>query len=378
MTASNTEPKEYRICRRCVMDTSDPEIRFNEQGVCNHCLESDAQLAAARDGGGGRERASARLVDRVRSAGRGRKYDVVIGLSGGVDSTYLAYLTVKQFGLRPLAVHFDNGWNSELAVHNIQQTVQKLGIDLYTYIVDWAEFRDLQLAFFKSHTSGLEIPTDHAIPATIYRAAAKHGVHHIFSGGNLATESILPKAWQHAAIDLTFLRSIHRRHGTQPLRSFPVLGLTHLAYFTFVRNIAVHRPLNLVEYDKAKAIETVVRELNWRPYGVKHGESTFTRFFQCYILPRKFGIDKRRAHLSSLIASHQMDRAAALAELQRNEYEGGDNLEADIRYITKKLGMTRAEFDEYMAAPPVAASAYPNRAELMARLLPIWRRLRDR
>jgi N-acetyl sugar amidotransferase len=353
------------------MDTSDPEIRFDENGVCNHCSRAERILSTVGDRGGVGAAALNDLAERVRADGRGRAYDVVIGLSGGVDSTYVAYLTTKILKLRALAIHFDNGWNSELAVHNIEQTVQRLGIDLFTYVVDWEEFRDLQLAFFRSHTSNLEIPTDHAIKAILYRQAAKHGIRHVLSGSNAATEQILPAAWQHDASDLTFLRAIHRRYGTAPMRSFPTLGLRMLVYYTIIRRIRFHRVLNLIDYDKEKTIELISRELGWRPYGVKHGESTFTRFFQCYIQPRKFGIDKRRAHLSSLIASKQMSRDEAMLELRRNDYPS-DDLETDIAFVIKKLQMSRAEFEAYLSAPPVPAATFPNEVKLQARLRPAW------
>jgi len=353
------------------MDTTDPEIRFDENGVCNHCSHAERVLASVGNRGGAGAAALDELVDRVRHDGRRRSYDVVIGLSGGVDSTYVAYLTTKVLKLRALAVHFDNGWNSELAVHNIQQTVQRLGIDLFTYVVDWEEFRDLQIAFFRSHTSNLEIPTDHAIKAILYKQASKHGIRHVFSGSNAATEQILPPAWQHDASDLTFLRAIHQRFGANRLRSFPALGLGRLFYYTVLRRIRFHRVLNLVDYDKAKTIDLISRELNWRPYGVKHGESTFTRFFQCYIQPRKFGIDKRRAHLSSLIASKQLSRDEAMAELGRNDYPS-DDLETDIAFVIKKLQMSREEFEAYLSAQPVAASAFPNEVKLQAQLRPAW------
>ncbi len=359
------------------MDTSDPAIEFDDSGKCNRCSDAERVLALVGDRGGLGAAALEDLAQRVRQDGRGRRYDVVIGLSGGVDSTYVAYLASRVLRLRVLAVHFDNGWNSELAVHNIEQTVQKLGIDLFTHVVDWEEFRDLQLAFFRSHTSNLEIPTDHAIKAVLYQQAARYRIRHVFSGSNAATEQILPGSWQHDASDLTFLRAIHRRFGTVPLKTLPMLGLRRLAYYTLVRRIRVHRVLNLVDYDKEKTIALISGELNWRPYGVKHGESTFTRFFQCYIQPRKFGFDKRRAHLSSLIASGQMSRDAAMAELQRNDYPHGD-VETDIAFVTKKLQMSREQFDAYLSAPPVAASTFPNQTRLQAQLRPLWKRLQAR
>jgi len=353
------------------MDTSDPEIAFDEQGICNHCTEAMKFLATigARDGLGAQELSL--LADQAKSLGRGKPYDVIIGLSGGIDSTYVAYLTVKRLGLRPLAVHFDNGWNSELAVSNIEQTVKALGIDLYTHVVDWNEFRDLQLSFFKSHTSNLEIPSDHGIRALLYQTASKHGIRHVLSGGNAATEFILPRTWQHPHSDLKFLRAIHRRFGTVPLRTLPMLSIPRMAYYTFAKRLRFHRILDSIDYNKAAAIDTIKRELGWRPYGVKHGESTFTRFFQSYIQPHKFGFDKRQAHLSTLIAAGQISRESALSELQNDVYTPSE-LQIEIAYITKKLGVSRKEFDDYIATPPIPSNAYPNHLWLQARLRPLW------
>jgi N-acetyl sugar amidotransferase len=371
---SRGAPLSSRRCVRCVMDMSDPAIRFDSAGLCNHCTDAIGFLktVGGREGKGDRELAA--LSEDARKSGRGKPYDVLIGLSGGVDSTYVAYLTVRKLGLRPLAIHFDNGWNSELAVHNIERTVQVLGIDLHSHVVDWNEFKDLQLSFFKSNTSNLEAPTDHAIRALLFRLASKHGIRHVLSGGNAATEFILPAAWLHPHSDLKFLLGLHRRFGTLPLRTFPTLGMVRAAYYTLVKKIRFYRILNSIDYRKEEAIATIRSELGWRPYDVKHGESTFTRFFQCYILPHKFGFDKRIAHLSSLIASGQTTREAALAELAKQLFTPAQ-LEADIAYVTKKLGMTRQEFLAYMSAPAVEAATYPNQLELLVRLRPLWQRI---
>jgi N-acetyl sugar amidotransferase len=362
---------KYRMCVRCVMDTTDPKISFDESGVCNHCRNAELVLAQVGDRNGVGARHLQDLANLAKAQSAGRQYDVVIGLSGGVDSTYVAYLTVRKLGLRPLAVHFDNGWNSELAVHNIERVVRELGIDLYTHVIDWDEFRDLQLSFFKSHTSNLEAPTDHAIRALLYQVASKHGIRSIFSGGNAATELVLPAAWQHPPSDLKFLKAIHKRFGRIALKTFPKLGISSLVYFTFIRRIRVHRILDYVDYDKAAAIDIVSRELGWRPYPMKHGESIFTRFFQCHIQPVKFGIDKRRPHLSSLICSGQLGRQAALAELQKPLYDP-DDLEVEIAYVVKKLGMARSEFEAYLHSPPILATDYPNQLRLHHLLRPIW------
>ncbi|QQS11140.1 MAG: N-acetyl sugar amidotransferase [Rhodospirillales bacterium] len=347
------------------MDTSDPDITFDSDGVCNHCRAMEAAMAARAAGAATREADRARLVELMKAEGRGRDYDCVIGVSGGVDSTHVAWLARREFGLRPLAVHFDNGWNDELAVHNIERIVKALDIDLHTHVVDWEEFRDLQLSFFKSHTSNLEMPTDHAILALLMDVAAARGVRFILTGSNTATEGIMPAAWLHSNKDLRFLEAVHARFGSVPLRTYPRLGAAKFARRALLRRIKAIPILDYVEYDKPAAMALAERELGWRPYRFKHGESVFTRFFQCHILPHKFGFDKRKPHFSSLIASGQMTRDAALAALNEPLYRP-EALEEETEYVRKKLGMTRAEFDAYMAAPPRSSLEYPNGLALHA------------
>lgn len=348
----------YQICKRCVMDTSDPNIRFDASGVCNHCHAYD-ELVRTRvfSGEEARRRLDALLAE-IREAGAGRKYDCVIGVSGGVDSTFVAY-EVKRLGLRPLAVHLDNGWDSELAVKNIENVLKRLDIDLHTRVLDWEEFRDLQLSFLKASTPDSEIPTDHAIVAELYRTAARIGVKHVVAGVNVRTESHLPGAWSQGHLDWRYIRSVHRRFGSRPLRTFP-----HMSLLDQYRFRATHRwveILNYLDYDKHRAKEILQQELGWRDYGGKHYESIYTRFYQGYILPSKFGFDKRKSHFSSLICSGQMTRAAALAELQTEAYPP-DLQEADRKYVIKKLGITPQEFDAIMAAPPKSYHDYPSYA----------------
>lgn len=353
--------REYQICTRCVMDTSDPDILFDDHGGCNHCCSYNilAKPIVDRADSGEAQADLERVVHRVKKSGRGKEYDCVIGLSGGVDSTYVA-LQVKELGLRPLAVHFDSGWNSELAVNNIENIVKRLDIDLVTYVCDWEEMRDLQLAFFKAGVANCDTPTDHAFLAVLYATAAGHNIKHIVTGTNLATEYILPKAWGYSPADVTHLRAIHKKFGRHPLVSYPTLGFfDRFFYFPIFKGIRIVRILNYMPYDKRRVKAIIQEKLGWRDYGGKHYESIFTRFFQAYYLPRKFGYDKRRAHLSSLIVSGQLARQDALEELMLPP-DGPERLVDDKEFVAKKLGITVDEFDAIVAEAPHHYTEYPN------------------
>ena len=347
---------EQLVCERCVMDRSDPQITFGHDGTCNHCIGALATIDHLRQQKNP-ERLST-LVRRVQESGRGKTYDCIIGLSGGVDSSFLAY-KAKRLGLRPLAIHLDNGWDSELAVKNIENVVRKLDLDLYTHVVDWPEFRDIQLSFFKADVIDIEMITDHAIMALAFDQAVKHGVHHILTGVNTATESILPAAWVHAKTDLRNLKAIHRKHGDVPLRTLPTVSTLKIRYFERFKRIRLISLLDLIDYDKRAAMKTLEDELGWTNYGGKHHESIFTRFYQQYILPEKFGVDKRKAHLSSLICAGQVTRSEALDELARPPHNP-DMIEADKAYVTKKLGMSPEALDAYIQAPRRSHYEYPS------------------
>ena len=327
------------------MDTSDPDISFDAHGVCNHCRQYDELVSTRVLTGEAAQKEIVSTVARVRRGNEKKQYDCVIGVSGGVDSSFVAF-KVKQLGLRPLAVHLDNGWDSELAVKNIENLLRLLGIDLYTEVLDWDEFKNLQLAFLRSSTPDSEVPTDHAIFATLSRMARKVGVRYIISGINLRTESHLPRAWSQGHWDWKYIRSVHEQFGAVPLRTFP--------HMTFVESRRLPRRmidiLNMLDYVKCDAIRILEQELGWKYYGAKHYESIYTRFYQGYILPRKFGFDKRRTHLSSLICSGEKTRAEALRELGEASYPI-ELQQADREYVTKKLGITDREFAAIMSAP---------------------------
>lgn len=364
--------KPYQSCTFCVMDTSVPDIEFDADGVCNYCRAARARLAREHFVGAEHSNKLEALIAEIKRDGVGKPYDCIIGVSGGVDSSYTAYLVKRQYGLRPLAVHFDNGWNSELAVQNIERLLKELDIDLYTHVVDWDEFKDLQLAFLKASVANCEIPTDHAIVALLYQMAAKQGVRYIINGGNLATESIMPDIWMHDAKDLRFLKSIHRRFGSIPLKTLPKMGYMALAWNIFVRRIRYVGILNYIDFHKNEAIQFLEKELGWRKYEAKHFESIYTRFFQGYLLPRKFNMDKRRPHLSSLIVSGQMSREEALAELKAEPYEPRIAAE-DTEYICQKFGLSVEEFDAIMRSPVKSSDAYPNTEHLLRTLAPAVR-----
>lgn len=349
---------QYRICTHCIMDTTDPDISFDDAGVCNHCHRYETIAARRLIPLDERPQRLAALVDNIKRNGEGKPYDCVIGVSGGVDSTYVAYLT-HELGLRPLAVHFDNGWNSELAVANIEKALKTLGIDLYTYVIDWPEFRDLQLSFLRASTPDGEVPTDHAIVALLYRLAAKHRLKHVLLGVNVNSEAIMPLKWGYGYADYRYIAAVQRRFGKLSLKTFPRYTLPQLFGYMFVRKIELVPILDYVDYQKGAAMKTIEQKLGWIYYGGKHYESIYTRFFQSYVLPRKFEIDKRRAHYSNLVMSGQMDRPQALRLMDEPIYPE-QGLADDLAYAIKKLGLSEAEFESIMTLPTKTFLDYPN------------------
>lgn len=354
-----------RQCIRCIMDTSDPDIAFNNSSVCSHCSRyehvSQVRLIAPQD----RERKLCKLIEEIKSAGAGKSYDCIIGISGGVDSTYVAWL-VKKYGLRPLAIHLDNGWNSELAVANIEKTLETLGIDLHTHVIDWEEFRDLQVSFLKASTPDGEVPTDHAIFALLYELANKYGLKHVITGTNVVTEAILPEKWGYGYFDWRYIKNVHRRFGTSRLSTYPHFSLLKLAYYMFVKKIRMVSILNYVDYDKVEAMQVLQNELGWVYYGGKHYESIYTRFYQAYVLPRKFNIDKRKAHYSNLICSNQLTREQAV-EMMKEPVYPEDLLMSDRAYVIKKLQLSEQEFESIMAATTQTFESYKTSHALFQR-----------
>lgn len=344
------------------MDTSDSMIRFDEHGVCDHCIgfnrdvlpnwHPDEQGAAMF-----RE-----MVTRIKASGQGKSFDCIMGMSGGLDSSYLLHLAVSEFGLRPLVFHVDGGWNTDIAVNNIQVLVDKLGLDLYTEVINWEEMRDFQLAFFKAGVPHLDIPQDHAFVATLYHFAHKHNIKYILNGGNFATECVRnPLEWLYYGTDMAQLRDIHGRFGTVPLRTYPFSSiLFHKVYLRYIRGVRVVKPLNLLPYTKEHASKTLAEKYGWRPYPQKHFESRFTRFYEGYWLPTRFGYDTRRVQYSSLILTGQMTRDGALELLQKPAYDPS-TIDEDFEYIATKLGISVEELRGYHDMPLKTYRDYKNR-----------------
>lgn len=352
------------------MDSSDPDIKFDEQGVCNHCHHYDHVATKRLVPTNERAEVLKKTVEQIKLDGKGKPYDCVIGVSGGVDSTYVAYLT-KELGLRPLAVHFDNGWNSELAVANIEKTLRTLNIDLQTYVVDWPEFRDLQLSFLKASTPDGEVPTDHAIVALLYQTAIRLNIKTILLGVNVASESIMPLKWGYGYSDFRYIKAVQKQFGTVPLRTYPHYSLPQLFYYMKVKSLKLVPILDLVDYQKEEVMQLIQDKLGWIYYGGKHYESIYTRFYQSYVLPKKFGIDKRRAHYSNLVLSGQLTRASA-EDMLKTPPCSAEQAEQDKTYVIKKLGLTTAEFSDLMALPLKTFTSYPNsfdRIELAKKFL---------
>jgi N-acetyl sugar amidotransferase len=340
------------VCSRCLLDTTVPEIRFDSDGVCQYCKIHDVQEKKYPLGPEGKANLD-KVLERIRAKGKGRQYDCIIGVSGGTDSTYMLLLA-KKYGLRPLAVHFDNGWNSEIAVGNIKRAIDKLGIDLYTVVADWNEFKDLQKAFLRASVPDAEVPTDYAIYSVLFDVASKKGIKFVLQGHSFRAEGTSPIGWTY--MDGRYIRSVHSRYGTGKIKSFPVLSLSQLLYKIFVKRIKEVRLLEYVEYNKREVKTILKKELDWVDYGGHHHESNYTRFFQSYMLPKKFGIDKRKTEFSAWVRSGHMKREDALAALKSEEYPYSDE---DVRYMLKKLDLSEEEFSAMMKAPVKSFRDYP-------------------
>ena len=338
------------VCNRCIMDSiNDPDILINDDGVCNHCITFDFEFNKLPKGIN-REKELDSKIKKIKLKGIGRKYDCLLGVSGGVDSSYLAYLC-SIYGLRPLIIHFDNGWNSELSVLNIQNLLDKLGFDFETLVINWDEFKDLQLSYFKAGVVDLEFPTDHAILASMFKIAKKHNIKFVLSGHNVVTEgTYLPKSWVHSKLDYLNLKDIHKQYGSIKLKTYPYLSFIKRLYNFYNSQFEYIQLLNLVDYNKFEVKKKLVSELSWKDYGGKHFESIFTRFYQGYILPNKFNIDKRVFHYSCLVQSEQITREQAIKLLQEPIYDI-NLLESDKKYVLKKLNFNEATFEDYMRAP---------------------------
>ncbi|MBL7894102.1 MAG: N-acetyl sugar amidotransferase [Bacteroidia bacterium] len=343
---------EYKQCVKCVMDTTTTLIKFDEEGICNFCHDYD-KLASKTVNRPKEERYKdfELSIHEIKKWGVGKKYDCILGLSGGLDSSYMA-LIAKEYGLRPLLVHFDNGWNSEVAIKNIENIVNKTGFDLYTYVINWEEFKDLQIAYFKASVIDIEVPTDQLIFASLYKIAYERNIKYILSGNNIRTEAILPADWCFPnKLDYTNLYNIHQKYGKSKLENFPKLGIIqrNSYYLSGIRQVAF---FDKYDFNVNDVKSKLVKEFNYQTYPCKHYESVFTRFYQGYILPKKFNVDKRKAHLSSMICSMQISRSEALQELKNPPYPESEQME-DKAYVLKKWEMSEKEFEDIMHLKPV-------------------------
>lgn len=342
----------FQMCNNCVMDTSDSMITFDDFGICDHCNGYyDDILPNWHTDERGRQ-ALERVVEKIKREGKGKDFDCILGVSGGIDSSYLTYVAKEKFGLRPLVFHVDAGWNSQIAVNNIEKLIDGLSLDLYTDVIDWEEIKDLQLAYFKSGVPHVDVPQDHAFFATMYNFAAKYKIKYILTGANYSTECVRnPKEWMYFQSDSTQLKDIHSKFGQRPLVNFPITSiLWHKVYLRYVKGITVVKPLDYVPYHKEEAMQLLVDRFGWQRYPQKHFESRFTRFYESYWLPQKFGFDTRRVQFSSLILTKQMIREEALEELSRPAY-GEETIAHEFEYIATKLGISVDELQGYMDAP---------------------------
>jgi len=369
--------RTYRICTRCVMDTSAANISFNSEGVCNYCIEflnrSKNTLFMTEVE---RARKLNDFVAKVKADGRGKPYDCIVGISGGADSAYSLYLAKKE-GLRPLAVHMDNGWDSELAASNIENLICKMGVDLYTHVIDWNEYKSLMQAFFDADVIDVELLYDNAMLAVNYQLAAKYGLKWILAGTNEATEGmLLPTNWNWFKRDKKNIRSLAATRAVK-IRTFPLLGTLDFIYYEFVRKAKWVSFLDFVDYNKNRCIELLQNQFGFRPYPHKHYESIFTRFYQGYILPNKFRVDKRKVHLSTLIICGQLKRDAAIAILAESPYPSEQALKEDIDYFLKKMGWSKKQLEDYLARPEQTHARYGTEKPLWDFCLGVYRKISD-
>lgn len=357
--------RHYQQCTRCVMDTTDSNILFDVNGVCDHCIdfESNVKPNWHTDEKGHSE--LVKIIEKIKKDGVGRDFDCIIGMSGGADSSYLLHVAVKEYGLRPLVFHVDGGWNSQIAVNNINVMIEKLGLDLYTEVISWEEMKDFQLAYFKAGVANIDVPQDHAFVATLYNFAAKYKIKYILNGGNISTECVRnPLEWIYYGTDMAQIRDIRNQFGSNPMKTYPFSSvLRHKLYLRYIQKVQVVKPLNYFPYIKDQAMQVLAKEYGWIPYPQKHFESRFTKFYEGYWLPKKFGYDTRKVQFSSLILTGQMTREEALEKLKLPAISDED-AKHDFEYIATKLDISVEELQKYFEQPNKTYKDYKNQQSL--------------
>lgn len=346
--------KEINIqtCTNCVMDTTDSKITFDEKGVCDHCNTFYEDILPKWHTDERGDKALKEIVVKIKKEGENQDFDCLMGMSGGIDSSYLLYAMKEKYGLRPLVFHVDAGWNSQIAVNNIERLVDGLGLDLYTEVINWEEIKDLQLAYFKSGVPHIDTPQDHAFFATMYKFASKHKIKHILTGGNYSTECVRnPLEWMYYQSDSIQLKDIYKKHGTGKLKDYPVTNiLWHKVYLPYIKGIKLIRPLDFIPYNKDEAMQFLVDKYGYQKYPQKHFESRFTRFYESYWLPKKFGYDTRKVQYASLILTGQMTREEALEKLSKPAFDP-ETIHHDFEFVATKLGIAVDELQSYMDEP---------------------------
>ncbi|MSU96885.1 N-acetyl sugar amidotransferase [Pseudomonas mandelii] len=363
----STNKINYQICSRCIMDTSDPNISLDDNGVCEYCNNFQNNIQPNWNTGSVGEAELMKIAEKIKKEGEGREFDCIIGLSGGLDSSYLAYVAKEKMGLRPLLFHVDAGWNTDQAVGNIEKLVDGLGLDLYTEVINWEEMKSLQVAFLKAQVPDQDIPQDTAFFSGLYKFAKAHKIKYVLTGGNYSTECCRePEEWgAYPGIDKTLINDIHDKFGSRKLKSFPIVDvLSYKIYYRYVLGMQVVRPLNLLPYIKSEAEETLERLFGWKRFQHKHHESRFTRFYEDYWMPRKFGYEKRRAHFSSLIMTGQLTREGALERIAKPELDE-KFLKSEFEYVAHKLDLTVPELQSIFEGSNKTCLDYKNKRFLI-------------
>jgi len=355
-----------KICSRCLYDENTPSISFDSNGMCNYCKIHDESVEIFPTGDAG-QKILLNIVEEIKDKGKNKAYDCIVGVSGGVDSTFTLLNTVK-LGLRPLAVQFDNGWHSEIAVSNIKNACAKLEVDLHTIVVDWEEFKDILRSFLEASVPDADIATDIGIKATLYRIASEEGLKYIITGANFRTEGQIPRGWTY--MDGRYIRSVQKKFGRMKLKKFPNLTMSQYLYYMFIKKIKVIKILNYLDYQKDDAKKLLMDEVGWRDYGGKHYESIYTRFNNGFLCREKFNIDKRKVEFAALVRSGQITRTSALENLKNPPYPT-DRMQEDVDYVIKKLGFTKEEFEEIFSRPPKSFKDYPTYYPIIAKLKPV-------